>query len=48
MNLDDLIEFEEEHTCLDFKSKEYNKDNWTDLIKDIMSMANSLDSNLKE
>lgn len=47
MNLDDLIEFEEEHTCLDFKSKEYNKDNWTDLIKDVMSMANSLDSNTK-
>lgn len=47
MNLDDLIEFEEEHTCLDFKSKEYNKDNWTDLIKDVMSMANSLVSDTK-
>lgn len=47
LNLDDLIEFEEEHTCLDFKSKEYNKDNVTDLIKDVMSMANSLDSNTK-
>lgn len=47
MNLDDLIENEEEHTCLDFKSKEYSKDSGMDLIKDVMSMANSLDSNTK-
>lgn len=40
MNIDDLIEYESENTCLDFKSKEYGNDK-TSLLKDIMSMANA-------
>ena len=40
MNLDNLIEYEVENTCLDFKASEYGKDNEA-LIKDIMSMANA-------
>lgn len=40
MNIDDLIEYESENTCLDFKSKEYGN-NKISLLKDIMSMANA-------
>lgn len=40
MNLDNLIEHESEDTKLDFKAKEYGKNNF-ELIKDVMSMANS-------
>ena len=46
INFDDLIEYENENTRLDFKTKQYKKnksgsDNFEDLIKDIMSMANA-------
>lgn len=46
INFDDLIEYENENTRLDFKTKQYKKnksgsDNFKDLIKDIMSMANA-------
>ncbi|MEW9095249.1 MAG: ATP-binding protein [Clostridiaceae bacterium] len=36
-----LIKNGYESDYLDFKAKQYNKDNYSDLIKDIMSMANS-------
>lgn len=46
INFDDLIEYENENIRLDFKTKQYKKnksgsDNFEDLIKDIMSMANA-------
>ena len=46
INFDDLIEYENENTRLDFKTKQYKKnkygsDNFEDLIKDIISMANA-------
>jgi hypothetical protein len=41
MNLDDLISYENENTSLDFKSVQYKKENYEDLIKDVMSMANA-------
>lgn len=43
--LDDLIQFENENTSLDFKRTQYSKKNaeetYDDLIKDIMAMANA-------
>ncbi|WP_203266155.1 helix-turn-helix domain-containing protein [Streptococcus uberis] len=41
MNLEGMIRYETEGTCLDFKSEEYNSKNRDALIKDIMSMANA-------
>lgn len=46
MDLDDLIEYESENTCLDFKAEEYGCDKIS-LIKDIMSMANANSMNKK-
>jgi len=40
-NLDDLIRYENEHSGLDFKAIQYTKDKYDDLIKDVMSMANT-------
>ncbi|MDH6368218.1 MULTISPECIES: ATP-binding protein [unclassified Breznakia] len=47
MNLDDIIEYDEEGTNLDFKMEEYNKKNYVSLIKDISSMANAVNSEVK-
>ena len=41
MNLEDLIEYENESTFLDFKEKQYLKPSYVDFIKDILSMANA-------
>jgi hypothetical protein len=41
VNLDHIIEFEHEHTGLDFKLEEYGKHKKIDLVKDVMSMANA-------
>lgn len=40
-NLDYLIEHENESSFLDFKRNAYHKENYSNLIKDIMSMANA-------
>ncbi len=42
MSLDDIIEFDNENTNLDFKKEEYKKERYESLIKDIMSMANAI------
>lgn len=47
MNLDDIIEYDEEGTNLDFKKEEYNKKDYGSLIKDVSSMANALNSDVK-
>ncbi len=47
MNLDDIIEYDEENTNLDFKKEEYKKENYSSLIKDISSMANAINSEIK-
>ena len=47
MNLDDIIEYDEESTNLDFKKEEYNKKDYVSLIKDILSMANAVNSEIK-
>jgi hypothetical protein len=40
-DIDDLIKYENENTSLDFKTIQYLKDKFEDLIKDIVSMANA-------
>ncbi len=40
-DLEDLIRYENENTCLDFKAVQYLKPNYEALIKDIMAMANA-------
>ena len=40
-NLDDIIEFENENTELDFKAIQYQKVKFQHLLKDLMSMANA-------
>ena len=47
MNIDDIIEYDEESTNLDFKQEEYHKSDYASLIKDISSMANALNSETK-
>lgn len=47
MNLDDIIEYDEEGTNLDFKKEEYHKDDYVSLIKDVLSMANALNPETK-
>ncbi len=47
MNINDIIDFENENTNLDFKAVEYNKDNYVSLLKDVMSMANSISTDTK-
>lgn len=47
MNLDDIIEYDEENTNLDFKREEYKKREYKSLIKDIMSMANAINNEVK-
>lgn len=41
LTLDEMIEFENESTCLDFKREEYRNQEYEKLIKDVMSMANA-------
>lgn len=41
MNLEDLIEYENESTFLDFKEEQYLKPKYFDFVKDILSMANA-------
>jgi len=41
INFDDLIKYENENTSLDFKAIQYEKGQYEELIKDIMSMANA-------
>lgn len=41
LTLNEMIEYENENTNLDFKREEYAKEKYNDLIKDVMSMANS-------
>lgn len=40
-NIQDLIQYENENTSLDFKRDEYKKENYSSLLKDIISMANA-------
>ena len=47
MNLDDIIEYDEESTNLDFKKEEYHKNDYASLIKDISSMANAVNNEIK-
>ena len=47
MNLDDIIEYDEESTNLDFKKEEYHREDYVSLIKDISSMANAVNSETK-
>lgn len=47
MNLDDIIEYDNEGTNLDFKKEEYKRENYTALLKDVMSMANALNTEYK-
>lgn len=47
MNLDDIIEYDEESTNLDFKKEEYHKNDYVSLIKDISSMANAVNNEIK-
>ncbi len=39
--LEDIIQFENENTALDFKAIQYKKEKYIDFLKDIISMANS-------
>ncbi|WP_080058941.1 AlbA family DNA-binding domain-containing protein [Spirosoma aerolatum] len=41
MDIDDLIEFENESTRLDFKAIQYRKENFYELLKDVIGMANA-------
>ena len=41
MDIDDLIRYENENTTLDFKAKQYTKQQFGSLLKDVMAMANS-------
>ena len=47
MNLDDIIEYDNEGTNLDFKKEEYKRENYAALLKDVMSMANALNTEYK-
>jgi len=40
-DLEDIIQFENENTILDFKAIQYQKNKFENLLKDIISMANS-------
>lgn len=41
MDIKDIIEFENESTCVDFKSTEYRKASFVPFLKDVISMANA-------
>lgn len=41
LTLDEIIEFENESTYLDFKREEYRSQEYEKLIKDVISMANA-------
>lgn len=47
MNIDDIIENDGESTNLDFKKEEYKKSGYSSLIKDVLSMANALNPDIK-
>ncbi len=38
---DDIIEYENEHTGLDFKAIQYRKEKYPELLKDVVAMANA-------
>lgn len=46
-NLDDLIQFENENSYLDFKAIQYKKENNQSLLKDLMAMANAKTDSIK-
>ncbi len=46
-DIEDLIRYENENSRLDFKEKQYRKEQHHDLIKDVLSMANSHENGLK-
>src|SRR5689334_1846436 len=39
--LDDLIEYENENTSLDFKREQYLREKFEDLLRDLIAMANA-------
>lgn len=41
-HLKDIIQYENEHTCLDFKKVQYVQENYVSLLKDVMAMANAI------
>jgi len=41
VDIDDLIRYENENSTLDFKAKQYTKEQFGSLLKDVMAMANS-------
>ncbi len=45
--LDDIIQFENENTTLDFKAIQYKKNKFENFLKDVISMANSKSSDDK-
>lgn len=47
MELDDIIEYDEENTNLDFKLEEYRKETYSSLLKDICAMSNVLNTEKK-
>ncbi|MEQ1486801.1 ATP-binding protein, partial [Methyloglobulus sp.] len=46
-NIDDIIEYENEHSCLDFKRSQYLKPQYGELLKDIIAMANVISEEVK-
>lgn len=47
MKITDIIEYENENTALDFKRDQYKKENYFNLLKDIISLANAETANEK-
>ncbi len=43
----DIIEHENEHSCLDFKKSQYVKGNHKELLKDVIAMANAISTGNK-
>ncbi|MDQ7839236.1 MAG: ATP-binding protein [Thermodesulfobacteriota bacterium] len=41
VSIEDIVRYENEHTGLDFKAVQYKKDQYEELIKDIMAIANA-------
>lgn len=47
MKIEEIIEFENENTSLDFKRDQYKKEKFGELLKDVISMANAETKNEK-
>lgn len=45
--IEEIIEFENENTSLDFKAKQYVKENYESFLKDVISMANGKSNDRK-